>query len=471
MSLLPLFAARAVESIATAVYLTDPDPLGARCLDGTAPRVWIERSTSGSRKWVWHFQGGGWCESEESCAGRAFDPKSCMLGSSSAACYNNNSEAWTPLAPKLPFEVIAACNGARWCGGTMNSSSATNPLAHDWNKVLMNYCDGGSYSGNNATPTMVAYPNAASPPRPMYYRGYRNLNFALETLVKDWHLGDATEVLISGDSAGGLASYWHADRFQDFLGPDVFVAAAPDSGFFIGDETKPAWPAALQWIASAMNATAGLDASCVAAAVAAGKSPGAACTLPEDVAPHISVPLFVVNSKFDPAMISISSKSKTDAQINALATRWLALLDARVLNGTTTGKRTGQNGAFVSACNEHCGQWAQGQTAKMTMPNERPQDYNSTVDGITQVCANLMISLHSSSPVFSLRAHAFILLFAHFIFSPFFFACLRLRKHIFSLKQNKSICFSPFLSICFVFAHENTSSLSAQIALRRTGVV
>jgi hypothetical protein len=49
------------------------------------------------------------------------------------------------------------------------------------------------------------------------------------------------------------------------------------------------------------SSTEGLDASCVAAAAKAaggGKSPGEACTLPEDVAPHIQVPLFVMNSKY-----------------------------------------------------------------------------------------------------------------------------------------------------------------------------
>jgi hypothetical protein len=74
----------------------------------------------------------------------------------------------------------------------------------------------------------------------------------VQTLQKDWGMGEASDILISGDSAGGLASYWHGDRFAEAF-PQAFVAIVPDSGFFIGDETKPAWPAALQWIASAMN--------------------------------------------------------------------------------------------------------------------------------------------------------------------------------------------------------------------------
>jgi hypothetical protein len=175
------------------------------------------------------------------------------------------------------------------------------------------------------------------------------------------------------DSAGGLATYWHADRFASAL-PKAFVAAVPDSGFFIGDVTKPEWPASLQWIVQAMNSTRGLDASCVAAAARQRLPPGEACTLPEDVAPYISVPLFVMNSMYDPAMLSISSKCKSPSEINALAARFVHKVKASVL----LAKKPGRNGAFITACHEHCGQWAQGQDSSVS-----PADFNATIDGTT----------------------------------------------------------------------------------------
>eukprot|EP01051_Picozoa_sp_SAG22_P007417 SAG22_NODE_522_length_9503_cov_4.233624_6_plen_211_part_00 len=125
-------------------------------------------------------------------------------------------------------------------------------------------------------------------------------------------------------------------------------------------------------ISEAMNSTAGLDASCVAAAAVAGKSAGQACTLPEDVAPHIQVPLFTMNSKYDPAMISISSTSKGAAAINALAARFVGKVEAAVFGG---GQK--KNGAFITGCEEHCGQWAQGQVAGGN------SDFNATIDGTT----------------------------------------------------------------------------------------
>ena len=77
--LLPPLAAAAgfpfPPDMATSVLLVDPDPAGARCLDGTPPRIWVHKSQSADpasrNKWAWHFQGGGWCKSETDCAERA----------------------------------------------------------------------------------------------------------------------------------------------------------------------------------------------------------------------------------------------------------------------------------------------------------------------------------------------------------------------------------------------------------------
>ena len=363
--------ASAAPNMMTSMLLHDPDPHGARCLDGTPPRIWVHNSTSTNpanrSKWAWHFQGGGWCESQESCTNRAFDPKSCMLGSSREECFNANGCNVRPFAPVMDFLDLPAVNGARWGGGLLNNSEGTNPLAHDWNHVLMMYCDGGSYSGNNASATLVPTENGT---RPIYYRGARNLDFALQTLSRTHSMGAATDILISGDSAGGLASYWHGDRFQETF-PKAFVATVPDSGFFIADPTYPAWPASLRWIATAMNSTSGLDKSCVAAAAKSGKTAAEACTAPEDVAPHIQVPLFAMNSKYDPAMLGISAgHPKTPALINALAGRFEQKVRTAVLGRAN-------NGAWITGCHQHCGQWTQGQRAGSN------SDFNTTIGGTT----------------------------------------------------------------------------------------
>ena len=132
-----------------------------------------------------------------------------------------------------------------------------------------------------------------------------------------------------------------------------------------------------------MNGTRGLNANCVKAARAAGKDPAVVCTLPEDVAPHIEVPLFVMNSRFDPGLISISGgpamSKASPAQINDLGALVLRTINATALRST-------QNAAFITSCHEHCGQWSTGQVldwGKNSGPTLGFDDFNVTIDSLT----------------------------------------------------------------------------------------
>jgi len=198
----------------------------------------------------------------------------------------------------MTFECLPACNGARWCGGLFSNNSATNPLTHNWNKVMLPYHDGGSFSGRNASVTWTTY---AGKRVPLYFRGHADLKAAIDYLTRHANFDAATEVILTGNSAGGLATYYHADWLASMLSPVVRLHSAPDSGFFATDPAYRKWPDALLNMVQFMNATAGLDASCVAALSATGGDP-ATCAFPEVVAKHISTPLFVVNSRFDPAL-------------------------------------------------------------------------------------------------------------------------------------------------------------------------
>jgi hypothetical protein len=111
----------------------------------------------------------------------------------------------------------------------------------------------------------------------------------------------------------------------------------------------------IKWYTQMINSS--LDRSCVAARGAAH------CLNPEDVAPHIATPLFVVNSKFD------LWSGTTALDINAHGDFQMQVLHASVL-------RNPQNGAFITSCHEHCGQWATGQTDPMP-------DFNVTISGLT----------------------------------------------------------------------------------------
>jgi hypothetical protein len=55
----PAAAAAPSPDMFHSILLNDPDPEGARCLDGTPPRIWLHLAEPGSpnrSKWAWHFQ-------------------------------------------------------------------------------------------------------------------------------------------------------------------------------------------------------------------------------------------------------------------------------------------------------------------------------------------------------------------------------------------------------------------------------
>ena len=344
---------------------------GAVCLDGTPQRYWIAPAAPGSAnasKFYLHFMGGGWCGSVSACAARAYSP-ACYLGSSNASCFAyqapGDAPPNTPFAETMDFAQIPSCLNARWCGGLMVNDAASNPFTHDWNRVLIAYCDGHSYAGDLSEPLRVAYNGSTD--LPLYFRGARNFRAILADLSARFGLAAATDVLLSGDSAGGLATYWHADALAAAL-PRARVVAAPDSGFFYTDASDPQWAAELAWIASAGNLTGALNARCVAAQRAAGADP-LLCARVEVAAPHIATPLFVMNSLYDPALDGISGgeSGANASNVQRLGDTLAALVQATVLSRPA-------NAAFLTGCHQHCGQWAQGQTGAFA-------DFNVTIDG------------------------------------------------------------------------------------------
>ena len=325
-------------------------PWNARCLDGSAYEIWVSQAPPASpnaNKWVIDIMGGAWCQDLASCAERAYGT-GCFLGSSNASCFNANAERCANKTERMQFSCLPACNGARWCGGLFTNDSSTNALTHDWNQVLLPYKDGQSFTGDVADPVLVPYKGSTVP---LHFRGKANFLAAVHYLMTALGMAQATEVALTGNSAGGLATYYHADALAALL-PAARVWAAPDSGFFMANvPTYPSWRKGLLSMVAMANATSALNANCLAA-----QANPATCAFPEVLAPFINTPLFVMNSRYDPALYGIAGglSGKNATAVNELGRLFLDNMAATVL---TPGRPTA---AFVSACAQHCGQWAQG---------------------------------------------------------------------------------------------------------------
>jgi hypothetical protein len=82
----------------------------------------------------------------------------------------------------------------------MAQDPAVNPDFHTWNKVFLHYCDGGSFGSSRVDPIPVS--THAGQPAQMWMRGRNNFDGVVSYLMSTLGMGSATEVILSGGSAG-----------------------------------------------------------------------------------------------------------------------------------------------------------------------------------------------------------------------------------------------------------------------------
>ena len=216
------------------------------------------------------FPGGGWCYSDGECENRA------------RTMSTGGSGSWE----------------RRWKapGGMFSDNCTVNPAFCQMTRVYAKYCDGGSWSGNLATPYTT--PNAT-----LYFRGQLLLDALLSSLA-DRGLGDAHTVVISGCSAGGLTTLLQSDYIGEQLrsryAPTVrqYMAVAVSGYFLFANDLRgvPVYPKEMKRVFERGNASAGVNAACVRA-----QKPGEEykCISGAATWAHMVTPTFIVNSAFD----------------------------------------------------------------------------------------------------------------------------------------------------------------------------
>ena len=101
------------------------------------------------------------------------------------------------------------------------------------NCLHLPYLDGASFSGYRSEPQPVPGSNET-----LYFRGIRNLDAVLDWAFENTAIAHATEVVLTGVSAGGLSTFLHADRVAyriraGSLGGNPRITANPHVGFFL----------------------------------------------------------------------------------------------------------------------------------------------------------------------------------------------------------------------------------------------
>lgn len=181
---------------------------GAICRDGSATGVGV-RLAPGSKKVVFYLEGGGAC----------FHGASCAINDVLQDFDGNAFSAW------------AAATGSL---GIFDASRSDNPF-HDWNIVYVPYCTGDVHAG------WREHVDVPGGPTNQMFVGYRNVGLDLQRLVPTF--ADATDVVVTGISAGGFGAAFNYDRVaQAFC--NARVSLIDDSGPPMGD----------QWLAPCLQA-------------------------------------------------------------------------------------------------------------------------------------------------------------------------------------------------------------------------
>lgn len=181
------------------VLLKDPSAL---CLDGSPGAYYIVRGTA-PLKIIVFFEGGGWCGGE-------------TLASTTEGCYHRSKEDLG--SSKNYTETITFGSG-------FLSDDPKNSF-HEYTKVFMKYCDGSGHQGSRSA--ALPYKDAK-----LYFRGQNITEATFAELERtEGFFSKATDIIVSGSSAGGLATFTWVNYVRS-KAKAKNVYAVPDSGIFL----------------------------------------------------------------------------------------------------------------------------------------------------------------------------------------------------------------------------------------------
>jgi hypothetical protein len=237
---------------------------GAVCLDGSPPAYHLQRGFgSGANSWLVHLEGGGWCSDIQSCSERARS----ALGSS------------LYMGKTIPFT------------GVLSDLQSENPDFYNWNRVMVRYCDGSSFTGDV---------EEVDPGSKLHLRGQRIWQAVMRDLLAQG-MDKAKQALLTGCSAGGLATFIHCDQFSDLLPNRAKVKCMPDAGFFLDSEDVAGSKQFRFFYDQIVTFHGSLKHS--PDACTSKMHPASLCFFPQYLLQLIKTPLFVVNSAYDPLQI------------------------------------------------------------------------------------------------------------------------------------------------------------------------
>lgn len=363
---------------------------GAVCLDGSIPRYYIAKGTQ-LKKYHIYLEGGGWCSGVTQQYGRGFD--SCLSRRYSAL-------GSTTTSFDQPYLELTQASTE------FSLTPSLNPLMYDWNAVLVRYCDGTSFSGNLDSPIYANITqNGVKTSVPIYFRGFRILKAVFLDLMKNQAMDEATDIVIHGGSAGGLATWLHSDYIKNELiipnlsknsnVNNVRISALPDSGFFLEvngyiSETKNVntnFSNGMKYLFDVSNASySGISMKCIEEYSDEsnpkkigiknsivnknkakdknkdnyGYSGASECFFAQNIAKYVEIDMFAINAQYDEWQAeNVLGTGTSDSDIlNEYGLNFTRLFFTNYLNFNDSMNNVYHNrGAFIDSCYHHDFDW------------------------------------------------------------------------------------------------------------------
>jgi hypothetical protein len=178
----------------------------ALCNDGSAAAYVLRPGTGiASTRWIFSLQGGGECYDQATCS--------------------NRSATMPTLVSTLPYQ--ANPSSAFGQAGILSSNISTDPDFYDASMVQVLYCSSDDWSGAKAS-TSAYNP---SDPTTWNFEGHAIVKDVLADLNASHGLSSATEILLTGQSAGGLGVFDNVNTIASLIPSTVRLTAYSDAAF------------------------------------------------------------------------------------------------------------------------------------------------------------------------------------------------------------------------------------------------
>jgi hypothetical protein len=170
-------------------------------------------------------------------------------------------------------------------------------------------------------------------------------------------MSNATEVILSGGSAGGLAVFYNLDHLADVLGASIKLTGFPDAGYFLDHaDTKGEYTyrKLFQGADQVWNVTGsgGTNAACLAAYPV---SEQWKCLMAPYITPFLKTPVFVMNSAFDAYQLPsiLFTKCTVSTQKNPCNDTLAQAYGHDFLEAMAPVISKAKNGAYIDSCWVH----------------------------------------------------------------------------------------------------------------------